>query len=279
LRRFLAFETLRHKPSVSCGEIDQDVEQHFANARLLPTFSFLDPFGYKGLTVGLIKALAKDWGSDCIFFFNYRRINSAITNDNFKPHMEALFGAERLQQMRADVAHLTPGQRVEYGIDRLKEVLRSHGLHYSLAFKFKNETGARVTHAIVYVTKRSKGFRVMRDIMAKLSSTDDHGVPSYTYCPAEKLAAERAPQLDLRNPIDELALQLLKDFAGRTLTVAQLLDSEECLTHFTNKNYKDAIVSLELARKISGEPNVKSRKKKDGKPTCGDGVVLTFPLE
>jgi hypothetical protein len=152
-------------------------------------------------------------------------------------------------------------------------------LNYSLAFKFKNDTGTRVTHAIVYVTKQPKGFRVMRDIMAKLSSTDDHGVPSYTYCPAEKAKADLAPQLEFTNPIDDLALQLLRDFAGRTLTVEQLLNSDECLTPFTNKNYKDAIVLLELADKIAGEPNVRIRKKKDGKPTCGDRVVLTFPPE
>lgn len=50
-----------------------------------------DPFGYKGLSWALIRSVIKDWGSDCVFFFNYSRINAGINNPIVNEHMEALF--------------------------------------------------------------------------------------------------------------------------------------------------------------------------------------------
>src|SRR5207248_10024637 len=39
------------------------------------TFLFVDPFGYKGLSLQLVNSVIKDWGCDCVFFFNYNRIS------------------------------------------------------------------------------------------------------------------------------------------------------------------------------------------------------------
>lgn len=40
-------EKLKHKPSVFCGEVDKDAERYFNETKLVPSFSFVDPFGYK----------------------------------------------------------------------------------------------------------------------------------------------------------------------------------------------------------------------------------------
>jgi Protein of unknown function (DUF5131) len=39
---------LKHKPQVESTEVDQALADYFKTARLIPTFSFIDPFGYKG---------------------------------------------------------------------------------------------------------------------------------------------------------------------------------------------------------------------------------------
>jgi three-Cys-motif partner protein len=72
-------EKLRHKPRVVCAEVDQSAENFFNEARLIPSFSFIDPFGYKGLSLRIVKGVIKDWGCDCVFFFNYNRINAGIS--------------------------------------------------------------------------------------------------------------------------------------------------------------------------------------------------------
>jgi three-Cys-motif partner protein len=39
---------LKYKPQVFNGEVDKDAEEFFIKTRLVPTFTFVDPFGYKG---------------------------------------------------------------------------------------------------------------------------------------------------------------------------------------------------------------------------------------
>lgn len=58
--------TLKYPPDVHAGEVGRPVAEYFENVRLIPTFSFIDPFGYKGLSWALIRSVIKDWGSDCV---------------------------------------------------------------------------------------------------------------------------------------------------------------------------------------------------------------------
>lgn len=46
-----------------------------------------------------------------------------------------------------------------------------------LPFCFKNESGTRTKHHLIFVTKAFKGYEVMKDIMAKASSSREQGVP------------------------------------------------------------------------------------------------------
>lgn len=42
---------LKYKPSVNCGEIGTNTEKELSESRLIPSFTFVDPFGYKGLSL------------------------------------------------------------------------------------------------------------------------------------------------------------------------------------------------------------------------------------
>jgi three-Cys-motif partner protein len=104
-------ETLRHKPEVNTSQVDNALAQALQKARLIPSFFFIDPWGYKGLTLGLLKGAIKDWGSDCVFFFNYTRINMGIRNNAVEEHMAAIFGADRLARLRDQIGDLEPRAR------------------------------------------------------------------------------------------------------------------------------------------------------------------------
>ena len=74
---------------------NETVEAGFHNRlripKNMPALSFVDPFGYKGLTLNLISYLISNSGSDCIFFFNYNRINMALSsNTKFDEHLKML---------------------------------------------------------------------------------------------------------------------------------------------------------------------------------------------
>ena len=89
-------ENIKNKPRVYNSEIDEGIIELFEMTRFYPALFFIDPWGYKGLSLRLIKSIIKDWGCDCIFFFNYNRINMGINNACVEEHINALFGKRRV---------------------------------------------------------------------------------------------------------------------------------------------------------------------------------------
>src|SRR5438132_4713676 len=78
---------LKYKPQVEAEEVGDNIVALFEEKNLIPTFFFVDPWGYKGLSLGLINSVLKNWGCDCVFFFNYNRINMGLGNEAVERHM------------------------------------------------------------------------------------------------------------------------------------------------------------------------------------------------
>ncbi|ULQ61056.1 three-Cys-motif partner protein TcmP [Brucepastera parasyntrophica] len=93
-------ERLKYKPGINNEEVGEEIVKMFEEMNLVPTFFFVDPWGYKGLSLRLINSVLKDWGSDCVFFFNYSRINMGLSNPFVEEHMSALFGNEKVLELR-----------------------------------------------------------------------------------------------------------------------------------------------------------------------------------
>ncbi|ODT14195.1 MAG: hypothetical protein ABS35_35530 [Kaistia sp. SCN 65-12] len=267
---------LKHQPRIYCGEVGADAEAMFRSIKMCPTFSFVDPFGYKGLSRGFIQAMVKDWGCECVFFFNYGRINAGINNDFVRAHMDALFGRERIDRMRGVVSEMPSDERVNFVLEELAEALRDLGANYILPFRFKRADGSRTSHALIFVSKKVLGYNIMKEIMAKESSTEDEGVPSFTYSPADA----RTPFLfSFNRPIAGLADDLMKRFAGRTVSMGEVHEAHHVDTPFIERNYKRALCELEAAGRILADPPASKRRMHKGERTFGDEVRVTFPQE
>ena len=100
IRALPGVELLMYKPQVAAEEVGDNIVAMFEQMRLVPTFFFVDPWGYKGLSLGLINSVLKNWGCDCIFFFNYNRISMGLENRAVEDHMNVLFGKERADKLR-----------------------------------------------------------------------------------------------------------------------------------------------------------------------------------
>jgi len=105
-------ETLRYKPVVLNEEVGEHMVKHFESEKLVPTLFFVDPWGYKGLSLKLVNSVLKNWGCDCIFFFNYNRINMGLSNPIITEHMNALFGPIRANELRSDAQRAMPSLRI-----------------------------------------------------------------------------------------------------------------------------------------------------------------------
>jgi hypothetical protein len=144
-----------------------------------------------------------------------------ITNKKVTNHMNALFEEERADELREEMKALTPDKRELMIIERISEGLQEMGGEYVLPFYFRNEQGTRTKHYLIFVSKNVTAYTIMKGIMGGESSKHEQGVPSFSYCEADK----SMPLLfDLARPLDDLEELLLNNFSGKTLTMKQIFD-------------------------------------------------------
>lgn len=271
-------DTLALKPVVMNSTVGPETEQYFKSTSRVPSLTFIDPFGYVGLTRDLIEGVTRNWGSDCIFFFSYSSINRALSTSIFTSRMEAIFGPERAAQLEGQMQAIkgshgnNPAMREEIIVDALTEALEelNQGQSYVRTFRFKK--GKRTSHMLVFVTKSPKGYRVMNEIMAKEGFRDGKGIPFYTYYdeppPANKLFYEE---------FDQLKDELCEKYAGMTKTMLEIYEEHSLRRNYIAINYKDALNELEAEKRIVAEPPAGERPMRFGKRTFGDKTIVTFP--
>lgn len=273
IKEIPGIEYLKNKPEVYNYEVGEEIVKAFEGMNLIPTLFFVDPWGYKGLSLQLINSVLKNWGCDAILFFNYNRINMGINNDSVREHIEALFGAERVQILRDSLKFANPRHRELIIIEQLCQAIKEYNFNYVLPFRFKNTHGKRTSHHLIFVSKHFRGYEIMKEIMAHESSSDTSGVPSFEYNPADFLP-KQSLLFQLSKPLDELKEDLLKSFRGQKLRMIEIYESHNVDKPYIKKNYK------EILRELYEEGHIDAISQK-GKPpragTFGDNIIVTFP--
>ncbi len=266
-----AIQQLKFRPEISTGEVGENLVKEFQRAKLVPTFLFVDPFGYKGLSLQLVQSVLKDWGCDCVFFFNYNRISMGLGNTTVEEHMDALFGKQRADKLRNRfrLTDLRPHEREAFIVEEMKAALEEMGGEYVLPFRFRNPEGTRTTHHLFFVSKHFRGYEIMRDVMYKHSNKEGM-VANFEYNPADA----RWPSLfELLRPLDDLEEMLLKDFAGQSTNLRPLFERHSKGKGYVLKNYREVLCRMEQEGKISMSPAFSRRRK----GTIGEKVIITFP--
>ena len=264
---------LKYKPLIMNEEVGENIVKQFEKMKLIPTLFFVDPWGYKGLSLRLINSVIRNWGCDCIFFFNYGRINAGLSNIAVKQHLDALFGEARADQLRMDLEGLSPLERELLIVEAICQALREEGGKFVLPFRFKNENGTRTKHHLIFASKHIKGYSKMKDIMARESSSDNQGVPSFEYSPASK----KYPLLfELSRPLDDLEEMLLEDFAGQSITMEKLFEKHNVGKPYIRRNYVDALNNLEESHKIEVRV-AEDKKRRKAKGQFADHLIVVFP--
>ena len=261
---------LRYRPQVTPEEIGERIVAMFEKWQGVPTLFFVDPWGYKGLSLGLINSVLKNWGCDCIFFFNYNRINAGLNNPAVKQHMDVLFGEKRAAKLRKKLDPLEPGEREVTIVEELVQALKELGAKYVLPFCFKNESGNRTSHHLILATKHPKGYEIMKSIMAGHSSEFHQGVPSFGYCPA---SAIHPLLFELNRPLDDLEGLLLTRFVGQRISVDEIYQTHNVGRPYLRKNYKEVLRAMEVKGLVRADPPREHRPKN----TLADATLITFP--
>lgn len=268
-------ETMSFPPQVTSVEVGSDLVSVLRAANLAPTLFFIDPWGYKGLSLDLIGSAIRSWGCDCIFFFNYNRINAGLKNLVVAHHMGELFGPVRFEQLQTEVEGLTSNDREQAIMNAMTESLKSVGGRYVLPFAVKSHHGERTSHYIIFVSKDFRGYHIMKEVMLGLSTTAGE-IARLEFLPVQ------SPQLrflDFDNPYSISALKeiLVRACAGRAIPVIQAYEESTVDTPYTLKNVKRAITELEAEGQVTVDTPAEKRPKRKGEITLGDKKVVKFP--
>jgi len=261
-------DKLKYAPRVINQEIGTEIVKRFKEMRLVPTLFFVDPWGYKGLSLQLVNAVVKDWACECVFFFNYNRINMGLANEAVRQHMDALFG-DQADDLRRQLESLDPVTRELTIVERLSAALNPDGKRFVLPFRFRRDN-ERTSHHLIFVTKHFLGYDIMKKIMAKESSKTEQGVASFEYNAAD---IRFLTLFEFSRPLDELGSLLVHEYAGKTISFEELYQSHSIGRRYVDSNYKAVLKQMEEEGKIrASKPG--GAKRRNG--TFANDVLITF---
>ena len=195
-----------------------------------------------------------------------------LNNDLVLTHMQALFGEERCESLKQELEEKNPTEREFLIVEELCQALKSYGSRFVLPFRFKNKKGERTSHHLIFVSKNFRGYEIMKGIMANESTSDEQGVPSFEYNPADFLPKQTL-LFQLSKPLDDLKDEILVNYKGQEITMKYLYEDHNVDTRYIKKNYKEALKDLLNDGKIDA---ISPTGKPPRKGTFGDNIKITF---
>lgn len=236
-------QKFHNKPQVHNTEIDEPVAERLAKVKMAPTFCFIDPYGYKGLSQRLIRSVIKDFGCDCLVFLHSSGINRNISKDlDKRKDVIPIFGQKRFQELLARFE--SPScNRISEVLAAFRTASRDVGARYSVALQFNRPNSKRISHHLVFLSKNIKGFRIMRNIMAGFSLKDE-GIPRYVYIEGSDRCYDQLYFKDI-SPMQLLKDRVLTIVGESEMPVGSIVDAvDESDWNYTAKNVKTAVEML-----------------------------------
>jgi len=264
--------TLRYKPTIGNKIIDARWVNVLKKLRV-PTLVFLDPCGYKGLSLRLVSSVLGGFGNDCIFFFNYSRINMKLDLEIMNRSLDEFFEPARAKALRAEIQNRSASEREEIILAAVTSSITEAGA-IPLLFRFKSNRG-RTSHHLIYASKDQRAAGMMKSILRSASPDLKEGVGSGEHNP-------RARELSgsLFAGLYEVEERLLSVYVGREIRFGALLE-EEAQTRYPESNYRDAVLELEAEGRVVVDPPAENRRFQAGgkKRTLPKSVLIRFLSE
>jgi three-Cys-motif partner protein len=224
---------------------------------LVPTFAFIDPFGFK-VPIETIASLVRDQRSELFILFSYNSVNRWIGHPQQQENMQALFGCDEYRKAEG----LPPAARKEFLADLYERQLISHG-NFKYVSRFEMvESRGRTTYFLYHCTRKLKGLEVMRSAMWKIDPESG------------RQFSDRVAGLDslFDEPMAfDLDRRLASKFSGRTVSVSEVQEFVLTGTPFALEHLKVKTLKPMQER---GEITCLNQKRKG---TFPDRVLIEFP--
>ncbi len=279
------------KPLVETGEfatllsriLDRPIYKEHKNTA---TFAFVDPCRSSGYGAVDIRAILEKPYGECLIFWNYdgigRWLGAAAAENYDRSGLVRIFGSELGVQKALEIRD-SSNSVAEKENSLLTLFLRctknNSGAKFCIPFRFITEAANRTGHYLIHCCNNPLAFRIMKDVMASLSSTPEPG--QFGFLGHSGIGS----QLSMFAPIAEV--QAIADIKAELATsirpvhlfTVNWVHRPEDL--FRARDYKAILLRMEAVGEIEviDEDGVTlrprgSRKKQNGSPTLADRFMV-----
>ena len=240
--RFASLEQVISQLPHQRGPIPANVKIHSANRSFsdlgeellagakngfIPLFAFVDPFGYKDVSIDLIRRLLQYDKAELFIYFDFNSVNRFATSGVVDQRFVALFGTDEFK----DAPSGGPERR-RFLHDLYERQLRSLCLFAHVrSFEMVNETG-HIGNYLFFCTRNLQAFDRMKQAMWALDPTGDYRF--------EDRLADQDVLFGTGAGIDTSRLQdeVAAHFSGRTVPVQEVIDYVIAETPFHSGHVK-----------------------------------------
>ena len=137
----------------------------YQDQQLPPTFAFIDPFGWSGVSLSIIRDIMGNRSCEVLVNFMYEEINRFLGHPDQERSFNRFFGTD---EWREGIRLTDPRRRNRFLHDLYVRQLRdAAGAKYVRSFEMRNDRDV-VDYYLFYATKRILGLKKMKEAMWKV---------------------------------------------------------------------------------------------------------------
>ncbi|MGH9773308.1 MAG: three-Cys-motif partner protein TcmP, partial [Candidatus Acidiferrales bacterium] len=201
--------------------------------RLIPTFAFIDPFGWTGAPFSLVKQILSHRSCEVFVNFMYEEINRFIGHSDQIANFNSFFGTGEWKQC-ANASE--PRVRNRCLHDLYLRQLHT-GAAYVRSFEMSNVRDV-TDYYLFYATKELLGLKKMKEAMWKADESGEFRFSDATDL-NQLVLFEKAPNLLT------LRARIVAEFSGKQVSVANIESFVLLETAFRECHYKRILKTLE----------------------------------
>lgn len=227
------------KVEVQHGRFDETVSSVLgpiaaSGQQLIPTFAFIDPFGFSHTPMSVIAAIMKNPRCEVLITFMYEEINRFLAHPDHPATFDSLFGNGA---WRACLQQVHPPARERCIRDAYQSQLSAAGIRYIRTFKMRNRDD-RTDYFLFFGSNSITGLAKMKESMWRVDQGGQFEFSDATN-PDQTLLFSAAPDFV------RLRRELRAGLAGQTVSIEQVEEFVLDRTGFTASHYKRVLKELE----------------------------------
>lgn len=212
----------------------------------IPTFIFIDPFGFSGLPFDVINELMnlRTTGMEVFISFMSGKMAQYFGSKSHNKAITSILGTDRWREEIDE--ELSKEDKAQEFVRLYEDQLRNEAdVNYVWPFRMTEEGKEQTNYFLVHATNHFDGFKLMKDIMFRAGAEDKFaylGPSHYPYIDQQQKLADFDIGDESQERIQELSNFLHKEFRDRDepLTLNQVMKETYQETKLIEKHYRKA---------------------------------------